>query len=304
MARIRELRTGRSCYLEPEHLVGRGPRCSLQLPESYVSSQHALIRWTETHWEVLDRGSRNGTYLDGRLIDAGRAQRLEPGSMMAFGHPDERWEVCDTSAPEAMLVAIGGGPTLLGGDGVIGIPPGQDPECTLYRELDGTWKLENDDEPTAIRNGDIFEAAGNTWRFCNPEPVYPTEAVEQQRQQASPMLHFSVSSDEEFVELAVEYERRTIDVGSRGHNYLLLTLARARLRDRAAGVNEASSGWVYKEELADDLAMSAQQVDGEVFRIRKHFAHHGIEEVASVIERRPRTKQLRLGIARIRITTP
>jgi hypothetical protein len=49
------------------------------------------------------------------------------------------------------------------------------------------------------------------------------------------------------------------------------------------------------------LKMTPQQVDGEVFRIRKHFTQHGVLESTLVLERRPRTKQLRLGIGKLRI---
>ena len=56
-----------------------------------------------------------------------------------------------------------------------------------------------------------------------------------------------------------------------------------------------------KDELADGFKMTPQQVDGEVFRIRKHFGQHGLPESTTVIERRPRTKQIRLGVALIRI---
>jgi hypothetical protein len=302
---MRELDGERSCFIEPEHLIGRSPRCSLRLTKGYVSAQHAAIRWTGSGWELLDRGSRNGTYLAGEAIQAGRPCALELGSVIAFGHLDERWEVCDVSPPEAMVIAGEGELALLGGDGVIGIPPGQDPECTVYRDVDGTWKIELGEHPASvIRNGDVFEVHGRSWRFCNPEPIRATETVEHERVDTPPTLRFTVSSDEEFVELAVEYERTTINVGSRAHNYLLLTLARARLRDRENGLGEASCGWVYKEQLADDLVVSPQQVDGEVFRIRKHFAHHGVKEAASIIERRPRTKQLRIGLSKLRVTTP
>ena len=56
-----------------------------------------------------------------------------------------------------------------------------------------------------------------------------------------------------------------------------------------------------KEELADGLQMTPQQVDGEVFRIRKHFSQHGLPESTTIIERRPRTKQLRLGVVSVRV---
>jgi hypothetical protein len=114
-------------------------------------------------------------------------------------------------------------------------------------------------------------------------------------------LHFRVSSDEEFVELSLEYEHRLVVLGGRQHNFLLLTLARARLDDAARDLPDADCGWVYKEQLAQGLLMTSPQVDGEVYRIRRHFGHHGVPQAATIIERRTGTTQLRIGMARLQI---
>ena len=55
---------------------------------------------------------------------------------------------------------------------------------------------------------------------------------------------------EDFVELALEYPERRVALGSRSHNYLMLTLARQWLSDRAANLPQASCGWMDKDELA------------------------------------------------------
>jgi hypothetical protein len=117
----------------------------------------------------------------------------------------------------------------------------------------------------------------------------------------TPTLRFLVSSDEDFVELTLEYERRSVALGSRGHNYLLLTLARQKLADLADNVPASSSGWMDKDRLALGLRITPQLIDGEIFRIRKHFASHGLAEATTIIERRPRTRQIRLGPDQVRV---
>jgi hypothetical protein len=87
-----------------------------------------------------------------------------------------------------------------------------------------------------------------------------------------------------------------VDLGSRSHNYLLLTLARARSEDRKNSVPEAACGWVHQEDLLSALHIPATQLNIDVFRIRQQFAKVGLPGVANVVERRPRSKQLRLGI--------
>ena len=115
-------------------------------------------------------------------------------------------------------------------------------------------------------------------------------------------LLFTVSRDEEFVTIQLESAGVTRDLGSRGHNYLLLTLARRRLSDAADGLPESLCGWIYQDDLAHDPSMVGPQLNIDVFRIRKQFAAIGVGDAASIIERRPRTRQIRIGTPHINIT--
>lgn len=302
MAELRRKDGTRSCLLMTEHLVGRGPQCALRLTAPYVSTQHALIRWDGHAWELLDRGSRNGTQLDGAAIEPGRAYRLRKDATITFGHSDERWELTDAGEPETMAVALDSGQALRGTDGWIALPSSKSPEATLFLAPDGAWKLERaDGEVETVVDGQVIDCAGRQFRFCGPASTSATETLSLAPSSLAPTLSFVVSSDEVFVELSIEYGERRVALGSRSHNYLLLTLARQMVHDRAASLPEGSCGWMDKEELADGLKMTPQQVDGEVFRIRKHFTQHGLPESTTIIERRPRTKQIRLGVGKLRI---
>ena len=302
MAELREVSGTRSCILTPEHLIGRGPQCALRLAGKHVSSQHAVIRWFGSGWELLDRGSRNGTQLNGSPVEPGRACRLAKGAVITFGHQEERWVLSDTSEPQVMVVALDSGEARLEHCGMIGIPSNDDPECTLFLDGAGAWKLEEADGAVLeLRDGQTFEVGGRGYRFSRPSSNDLTESAEPASSTEPPTLHFLVSSDEDFVELTLEYGNRSVALGSRAHNYLLLTLARHKLRESEAGIPEASSGWMDKDQLADGLRITPPQVDGEIFRIRKHFAGHGLQESRTIIERRARTKQIRLGLGRVRV---
>ena len=285
-----------------QHLIGRGPECALRLSGAYVSAQHALIRWHDRAWEILDRGSRNGTRLDGVALEPGRPYRLRKGATLVFGHEEQSWLVSSVSEPEIMVVALDTGEALLGTQGVIGLPSSSDPECTLYLDVDNRWKLESaDGELRALTDGETLDIGARRFRLCLPSETEATASVGYDSDPQQPALCFRVSADEEFVELDLEYESRRVSLGSRAHNYLLLTLARGMLNDAAAGLAPTSCGWMDKDELAHGLKFSPQQIDGEVFRIRKHFSQHGLKEAATIIERRARTKQIRLGIQEVRI---
>lgn len=303
MGFLRELATGNTYVLEPEHAVGRGQRAALRLTKTYVSAQHAIIRWTSRGWQLLDC-SRNGTRLNGEPLQTRKPYPLSVGTIISFGHVSERWELVDAGAPEVMLIDTASNIVLVGSDGVIGVPSNEDPQATVFRDASGAWCIEQTDgTPTTITNGSSVEVNGRIFRFSCPETVVATVSADWATPVESAVFHFRVSRDEEFVELSMEAPERTVALGFRAQNYLLLTLARARLADRASGLPETSCGWVYKEELADGLLTTPTQIDGDVFRIRKHFGECGLNELASVIERRPRTRQLRIGLERLKITT-
>lgn len=302
MAELREESGLRSCILMAEHLIGRGPQCALRLSANYVSSQHAVIRWSGNGWELLDRGSRNGTRLNGAVVEPGRAYRLLRGAVVSFGHPDERWSLSDTSEPQAMVLALDSGEVRLEHYGLIGLPSNDNPEVTLFKDVDGTWKLEDlDGAVRGLGAGQTFETAGRSYVFSCPTTNELTESGGLALQTGPPTLEFLVSSDEDFVALSLVYENRSLALGSRAHNYLLLTLARQRLLDSANNVAPASSGWLDKDELANGLRMTPQQIDGEIFRIRRHFASHGVPDSSSIVERRERTRLIRIGFDRLRV---
>jgi hypothetical protein len=306
MGSLREATSGRMHLLEPEHVVGRAPSCALRLDHKYVSAQHATLRWTGNHWELKDLGSRNGTFLDGTRLKPGDEHPLRAGSKIAFGKAlDEQWELADAAPPTVMAVPLDGGdPALLEGD-LLALPSNDDPRATIYRSVEGTWVLEQPDDSTSpITHLQTFDVAGRVWRFSCSETIRTTSLA------ASPadlevrhlQLSFAVSRDEEHVQLHVTSAGQTFDLGARAHNYLLLTLARRRIADVAEGLAETTCGWIYQEDLAHDPTMAPPQLNIDVFRIRKHFASLGVVDAANIVERRPRTRQLRIGTGYISIT--
>lgn len=55
--------------LQPITSIGRSPDNTIPIPDTYASAQHALLTWREGQWWLVDRGSRNGTLLNGTRID-------------------------------------------------------------------------------------------------------------------------------------------------------------------------------------------------------------------------------------------
>lgn len=302
MARLRNRTTGAISLLEPEHLVGRSPRCSLCLDATYVSGQHATLRFTGDGWELRDLGSRNGTFLDGVRLPAGEVRRLAPGAVIGFGQASDAWEVEDLGAPAARVVPAGGDPVWLEAD-LLALPSPDDPRATILRDGNGCWQLERVDQPNiTLTDGSRFELEGITWQFFCPAVVQPTSALGSPRVIKDLGLEFLVSRDEEHVELQALHGGARHHLGDRARNYLLLQLARCRLDDHEAGRPSPSCGWVDQEQLLDDLRIPSTQLNVDIYRIRRQFASPPLElqDSAQIIERR-REKQLRLGVERVTI---
>jgi hypothetical protein len=175
---------------------------------------------------------------------------------------------------------------------------------TIFRRADGTFALECSDGATrAIENLQTFDVAGRPWRFSCPEDLQTVSLCvsADTLETRNVELAFSVSSDEEHVRLRMHGAGRTFDLGSRNHNYLLLTLARARMRDAERGLPDPACGWVSQDEFAHDPAMSPPQLNLDVFRIRKQFGRVGVVDSANVVERRPGSRQFRIGTGRLTI---
>ena len=115
-------------------------------------------------------------------------------------------------------------------------------------------------------------------------------------------LEFAVSRDEEFVSLTVVDGDRRVELRPRAHHYLLLTLARLRLEDiRAGELPPTSHGWIHQIDLARLIDATEAKIDVDIFRARKQLLKAEVEGAAAIVERRARTRQLRLGTSRFRI---
>jgi DNA-binding winged helix-turn-helix (wHTH) protein len=68
---------------EGETLLGRGPDCAVRLVASGVSRVHAGIRIRDGHALIEDRGSKNGTWVNGKRV--GDPVALEEGDEIFVG---------------------------------------------------------------------------------------------------------------------------------------------------------------------------------------------------------------------------
>lgn len=301
MGTLQDSRTNRAVIVESELLVGRSAECGLRISQPYVSARHTTLRWTGMDWELKDLGSRNGTFVNYERLAPGSSRLVARDAKLAFGSAHEQWTFIDDSPPSTMVVATTEGEPLVAEHDVIGLPSSDNPLETVFRDRDGTWKLERTDgELLLLEHRQIFHAVGQSWRFSCADGIGSTTSTDPPP--SGPVgLQFCVSRDEEHVAVAALLRERRIELGSRSHNYILLLLARARREDAAAGHSDAAAGWMYQEDLLKALRITQTQLNIDIFRMRQHFARAGLQKLLNVVERRPRSKQLRIGVRELTI---
>ncbi|HSK02282.1 MAG TPA: FHA domain-containing protein [Kofleriaceae bacterium] len=293
------------------HLIGRSRLSDLRMAEPSVSGEHAVLCWTGREWELHDLGSRNGTIVDGRRLAPGERVAVARGAVVAFGDPGNTWRLADDAPPTIMALLAEGGEPVCARHDLLALPGEDDPEVVVYRDAVGDWVLEQGGETGRVADRRAVRAGGRDFVLRVPDLIAPTwdNSSPAPPHLSTLTLRFSVSRDEEYVALAVYDEHRAIDLGARAHHMVLLTLARGRLADRQArdgahgGPPESSEGWIYQDELADQLAMDEAHLNVAVFRCRRQLAEAGIVGAASIVERRRPTRELRLGVGRIEIVT-
>ena len=289
--------------LPPRALIGRSPRCDLSIGEGWVSGEHAAIRWSGQAWEVRDLGSRNGTRLGDAVLDAGKWYPLEEGALLTFGQPAATYRVTDTTPPTVFAVRLSDEQILTADSGLLVLPDPDDPQVMVHQSRSGVWMLESDAEVRPVRQEEVLTVGEALFRVHLPQAMQgTTEAVSRPRL-SDLTLRFSVSADEEYVHIVALSDGKTIDLKSRAHHYFLLTLARLRASDQQEGIDESGAGWVYIDDLTRMLRIDFSRMNMNIFRARKQLAAAGIDEAVDLIERRPSTRQLRLGCASLQFTT-
>ncbi len=73
----------RDVELGPKNTVGRHPDNSVQLLDRIVSKEHCHIDFIDGHYELIDLGSLNGTYVNGKRVER---SRLSNGDRISAGN--------------------------------------------------------------------------------------------------------------------------------------------------------------------------------------------------------------------------
>jgi hypothetical protein len=299
------LRSGASeerVVLPDRCLVGRSKSCDLVLGARDVSGRHAEIQWDGARWELHDLGSRNGTCVDGARLAAGERLVLRPGAQIRFGRESAVFRLEDAGGPQLMAHRLPAGPWQVGEGGYLALPDPAEPECSIYQDPQGTWVCERPDELGPIEDRAVLVVHGEVWRVHLPRFCACTwQESDGGLCLANLRLCFGYSRDEERVELVACCGERRLDLQRRAHHYVLLLLARRRLADESSGVPVAEQGWLTADELLKMLRMDDNHLNICIHRARTQLGRLGVADAASLVERRPGSRQVRLGVGRLEL---
>jgi hypothetical protein len=298
VGRLRHVASGTEHHLSARHLIGRAPACSLRIDDPGISGYHAELLWDGERWCVQDLGSRNGTTLVGRALGRCEAQPLARGAELVLAGT-VRLELVDDGAPTVLATAADGEVRLAEHE-LLCLPSDEQPELTIFRELDGRWWLETDAGTRELGEVEDLIVSGRSWRVLSPKSLQRTFEAGGARLLGEHELRFVVSRDGEHVELSLARGVVVTGLEHRSHQFLLLALARARLDDASkAGLPAAEHGWIYREDLPRMLGIQPELIHLWIHRARKQLAQAGILDAAGVVERRAGGTQLRIGVERL-----
>ena len=220
------------------------------------------------------------------------SQPLSEGDVLILGTPDERGRSTDRQADPARQT----GREPSSGDEYIGLPTAEDPSPRCIAGQPGD-EFSNEQGVRSVSHREQVVVGGTIWRLFLPGTSLRTEEDRERQVGIGEIrIEFTVSSDEEDVDIVVEHGERRTPLKSRSHHYLLLTLARERIAAARDGVPAAEQGWVYQDDLCRMLALEASVVYLQVHRARRQFEAAGIQRAFDLVERRTGSGQIRIGV--------
>lgn len=294
MAMLRNEATGAVVPLAARVVVGRASTAQLVLADKRVSGEHATLAFAGavSGWEIRDLGSRNGTFVDGARLVPGESWPLAAGARISFGADEPIFTLLEASAP-GPVARDPSGTFCSPVDGLLALPAPEDPQAIVYAEASGRFVMEVGDERRPVVDGESVVVGGVAFALSLPGFVEGTATADAGPMLDTATLRFGVSRDEEHVQLSIVHRGRVTPLEPREHGYVLLTLARQRLEDRAEPASE--QGWVERDQLLRMLHLDANGLNVAIYRARGQLAAAGLEGAAGIVE--VRRGQRRIGVS-------
>ncbi|HVZ32984.1 MAG TPA: FHA domain-containing protein, partial [Polyangiaceae bacterium] len=299
----------RWAVMKQNFLIGRDEICDLVLPRPGISKRHALICWDGQHWMLRDLMSRNGTHVRARgekgpvRAPGDRPVQLALHDSLTFAETDEEWTLVNVDMPRTLLAEEGREPDsiiVLDPTGVVAVPSEAQVHFVMHRDhASGDWILEEPGvDPRVVTDGELIRIEDHSYR------LYIVEASDTREAESAPPglslseieLDLLPTPDEEGATLLLRAGRTSVTSPLHAHLYLLVYLARCRLKDAREGKAEDHCGWLSSDEVQSALGYgSPQHLAVDVYRCRKDLKDLSVWNATEIVER-GRHGHLRIGL--------
>jgi pSer/pThr/pTyr-binding forkhead associated (FHA) protein len=279
-------------------LLGRHATCDIWLEDARISGEHASLHWRVGGWELRDLGSRNGTFLDGRRLLRGERVPVAQGQSILLASGGGCFHLVDAGPPVARARCRARGEAREASGSLLVLPDDEAPQASLFRDESGRWVLEQGEERRQVADQERLRLGEEEWVLELPTATQETLEGDSPSLEGV-HLRIGVSRNEEHVVVTVIHGNEHHVLPSRSYHYLLATLARLRLKD--CGLSDSERGWVDRETLCQMLATDGNKLNVDIHRARKQFSALGIQDAASVVERRPGSGHVRLGVRSVEV---
>lgn len=264
-------------YLKSYHTIGRfkyNVDTLINSPE--ISRHHAIIEFTQGHWLIRDV-STNGIWINDKKISKNLPYQLCLNDKVDFAAPGRSsFVVGDLSTDCQFLVSQSDSGKVIEIKDQLLLPNEQEASHIAYFDsMLNYWFLEDlfTNDRQVLIDGGLISIFNDQWQFYCSSPSTITKQLKNEvAQNVDYALSFNVSLDEENTHLTLNVADQTVDLGTRSHHYLLLLLARTRILDKEAGLENELQGWMYREELAKALGVQMNHMNIMVHRARKQLA--------------------------------
>lgn len=286
--------------------IGRAPTNDIVLLDDTVSGRHAAV-WADARGVLVeDLKSRNGTFLNDRLIDGVTIARS--GDVLRFGSSRvlrvrqqeagdvrKHFVLVDLQSDQAMHLM--GDRFIIGAGGDFAV----DGERTVLQvQEDEVWRGVGDDlYPVAV--GEPFEASGRQFELRTAEVQGLNPTVDAKSTRYPYVLEAALNGPgprASFIDRASD-ARHVVRSANRAT--LLYLLGRKVARDREAGVLDAERGWIESSAAAIGVwgkaAASEEKLNVLLCRVRKELREAGFDPWC--IERRNQHLRIRVLEARV-----
>lgn len=303
MARLRRLDvTQRLIHLPSDCTIGRSSSCELMLTQPEVSSRQAAIRYA-ARWILQDLASRNGTFYNGRRLNASETVHLAVDDVISFATPEAGWRVLCVKEPQPMVMDVEaphlGFRTLCPVDDHVAADDCELPVRGLCRQEDRWYVTHADGGTEELEEGRLLELDGHRYQVALAAPVpetvtQPLEDVGSSQIEAG-RYELAVSRNEEQASLNATIAGRQFLLQNKVCLCLLARLAALRIKHVGEGCSEKNAGWIDTPEAIKSFGYAGpEQLTLDVHRARECFRQIGVANPNQIIARR--RGSLRVGV--------